>query len=180
MPYCSECGVEVKAGDKHCSSCGASLKPIETVKSVKIVEKKSSHTGAIIGVILLISIVGLFFYFSGRHSTGSFTDVAKIVRSPRLSLSNVDADIGWSLSQGCYGTIRGGVNNQGNADANNAYVECNLYKKSGGLLATSSSQVGTVYAGNNKAFQMNIDFSCLSALTEKDVRSDCRVDCSNC
>ena len=68
-------------------------------------------------IILIIIGVVAFVYFSEQHSTGGITDVFKEIKSPKLSVSNIDGDLGFSLSQGCYGTIRGVVYNRGNANA---------------------------------------------------------------
>jgi len=129
-------------------------------------------------VFMIVGIIGLFLYVYDSYPTGSFID--GIVRSPELSISDLNWDIGYSSTQGCHKNITGVVKNQGYIDAENVYVKCSLYRNGGGVLGTFSAYLGTVYVNTNKAFRMKMEFSCLPGLSEINTNFDCKVDCSNC
>ncbi len=44
MPYCNQCGKEVKDEDKFCSSCGEKFEKEETIPNKPIQKKKSNST----------------------------------------------------------------------------------------------------------------------------------------
>jgi hypothetical protein len=66
---CSNCGTTVKPNDQFCGSCGQAMPPAEDYVNKRYVKEA---TGAIKGLAILFTIVGILMYFVTKSQSANF------------------------------------------------------------------------------------------------------------
>jgi len=126
---------------------------------------------------LLISLLLIGIVLLSGCTNNISKSVSNVVSKPSLSVYGLNSESKFGFSEGCYGIVRGSVRNSGNADAKGTYVECKILNSNGGVIASGSQNLGTIYANGERSFSIKLDVSCFG---EKPAGGDCKVYCSNC
>lgn len=95
--------------------------------------------------------------------------------APKLMVEGVNGSDHFGITTGCYTTVSGTIKNGGNATAEDVTLFCSTMQE-GAVFDTQSTGIGSIKAGSDRLFSMDLDTDCFKGT----VSYECTVDCGNC